>query len=66
MVNFESRMLAHLPMGTPEKLLNPDLPFPVSIMYGDTDYMRVVLEPKGVAEKVIEVNSKQFPGESSL
>lgn len=41
-MNFNFSLEAHLPLGTKEKLANPEFPIPVSFIYGDNDWTRVV------------------------
>ena len=31
--------MSHLPLGTEEKLSNPDFPIPISFIYGDQDWV---------------------------
>jgi hypothetical protein len=38
-VLFDCGLHAHIPLQSPERLENPDLPFPVSIVFGDVDWM---------------------------
>ena len=43
MVNFDTDLYAHFPLGTEDKYMNPDgFPIPVSFVYGESDYMRAV------------------------
>ena len=44
MICLGETILAHVPLGTKEKLLNPDLKFGVSIVYGDSDWIRAIDE----------------------
>ena len=39
MVNFEVGLVCKLPLEDPTKLANPNLPFPVSFIYGDNDWV---------------------------
>lgn len=36
---FDNGLHAHNPLASPEKLRNKDIPFPISIIYGDYDWM---------------------------
>jgi hypothetical protein len=38
-LQFDCGLHAHYALCTKEKLLNPDLPFPVSFVYGERDWM---------------------------
>lgn len=40
MILFNLGLLAHLPLGTKEKLLSPDFPIAVSFIYGENDWVR--------------------------
>lgn len=40
MVIMTQGMQAHLPLGVPEKLGNPECPIPFSMIFGDEDWMR--------------------------
>ena len=42
MVNFNYSLYPHFPLGTEDKLSNPDLPFGISFIYGQNDWTRVV------------------------
>ena len=55
MVNFETTMLAYLPLATPKKLMNPNFPIPISIIYGDSDFMSRI-EGK-IGNEIVELNS---------
>jgi len=39
MVNFAPGLVCHLPLEDPSKLANPNLPFAVSFIYGDNDWV---------------------------
>jgi cardiolipin-specific phospholipase len=54
MVNFEPGLVCKIPLEHPEKLANPTLPFPVSFIYGDNDW---VGDMEGEApQRVVEAN----------
>jgi hypothetical protein len=42
LVNFTKALQCYLPLGTADKLANPEFPIPVSIVLGDDDWMREV------------------------
>ena len=54
MVNFNYSLYPHFPLGTADKLCNPDLPIAVSFIYGSNDWTRVVDDDFAI--KVIEIN----------
>ena len=33
-----------MPLATPEKFLNPDFPLPISFIYGDDDWVKLIEE----------------------
>ena len=39
MINFNLKLEAVYPLASPEKLMSSDFPIPISIMYGDTDWV---------------------------
>ena len=39
MVLFNPLLRAHLPLGTEDKLASPTFPIPISIFYGDDDWV---------------------------
>ena len=39
MINFNIKLEAFHPLATSDKLMSPDFPIPISIMYGDTDWI---------------------------
>ena len=47
MITFNQALVAALPLGTPEKLANPDFPIPVSFIMGDVDWVRFADEDYG-------------------
>lgn len=55
MICFNFSLQAHLPLGTPEKLLREDFPIPVSFIYGENDWTRVVDQDFG--KQIVDVNS---------
>ena len=52
---------AHAPLDHPEQLRNPDLPFPVSFIYGTRDWM----DSRGALE-IVKANKFFASGESQL
>ena len=44
MIMFSQSILAHVPLGTAERLLNPNFKFGVSFIYGDSDWIRKIDE----------------------
>lgn len=36
---FNAKILAHNPLELPHRLGNPNLPFPISFIYGEVDWM---------------------------
>lgn len=36
---FDSSLFAYKPLGVPERLANSDVPFPISFIYGDKDWV---------------------------
>lgn len=44
LIMFNPTLTAHLPLGTPDKLGNPDFPVPISFFYGDEDWVANVDE----------------------
>lgn len=40
MILFSQGLQSFLPLGSAERLANPNLSFPVSYVFGDTDWMR--------------------------
>lgn len=57
MILFSQSILAHIPLGTAEKLLNPNFRFGVSFVYGDSDWIRKIDED---APELIASRRKQF------
>mgnify|MGYP003322336389 CR=1 FL=1 len=55
--------LAHVPIATEDGLLNPDFPVGISIIYGDTDSVRLVDDD--AAEQITEMNKNIFELEVS-
>ena len=47
MIMFNQGLQAYLPLGTVDKLCNPDLPIPVSFIMGDNDWVRYLDEDYG-------------------
>lgn len=62
MICLGETILAHVPLGTKEKLLNPDLKFGVSIVYGDSDWIRAIDEdaPDQIVNKSKFKSSKMY------
>lgn len=56
---FDCGLHAHNPLQSPARLLNPDLPFPISIVYGDRDWM----DSRGSRE-IVRTNKFFASGES--
>ena len=54
MITFNFSLQPYLPLGTPEKLASPEFPIPVSFVYGDNDWTRVVDQDFG--REVTKVN----------
>lgn len=44
MILFSESLLAHIPLATKDKLLNPKLNVPICIIYGDDDWLTEVEE----------------------
>ena len=38
-LSFDCGLHAHMPLQEVDRLANPDLPFPISIVFGDRDWM---------------------------
>lgn len=47
LLNFDFSLMAYLPLGTVEKLSNPEYQIPFSFIYGENDWTRVVDEDYG-------------------
>ena len=47
MITFNQALVAALPLGTRNKLSNPDFPIPVSFVMGDVDWVRFADEDYG-------------------
>lgn len=47
MILFNQGMQAQLPLGTPDKLANPNFPIPVSFIMGSEDWVRYLDEDYG-------------------
>ena len=47
MICFAPSILAHEPLGTKKRLLNPNFPVPISIVFGDDDWIKDVEEDAG-------------------
>ena len=62
MVNFDTSLLAHLPLGTEDKLCNPDFPIPICFIYGGIDFMLLYEDEYG--KKVVEINKLKFGDQS--
>ena len=62
MICVGETILAHVPLGTPDKLLNPKLKFGVSFIYGDSDWIRPIDEdaPDRVVEMHKDKGSKLY------
>ena len=61
-VNFNFSLEPHLPLGTAEKLASPEFPIPISFIYGDHDWTRVV--DQDYAKVCVEAN--QFKEDSKF
>jgi len=55
MVNFGINLKSHLPLGTEEKLANPDFPIPISFIYGDNDWVYHFVD-QDYAKTCVEAN----------
>ena len=61
MVNFDTNLYAHLPLGTEDKYMNPaGFPIPISYIFGDRDYMRTV--ELDFTKQIVDINKEKFPG----
>jgi len=56
---FDSSLFAHKPLGTPERLANSDVPFPISFIYGDRDWV-----DSSYSEVVVKANKFFESGQS--
>lgn len=61
MIMFNLKLEADFPLGIPEKLMSKEFPIPVSIMFGDVDWVRG-LEAEAAA-KICKISKFQpfFP-----
>ena len=64
MVLFTPAFAAHLPLGDDQRLGSPSFPVPVSILYGDNDWMKNVEDDS--ASLVIEKNKEKHGDKSRL
>mmetsp|Transcript_4880 Transcript_4880/g.7325 ORF Transcript_4880/g.7325 Transcript_4880/m.7325 type:complete len:149 (-) Transcript_4880:37-483(-) len=62
MVLFSNGLQAHLPLGTPEKLANPDFSLPVSFVMGSEDWVRFCDEDYGE----VVIGSRPSNSDSSI
>ena len=58
---FDCALHAYKPLASPERLANSDIPFPVSIVYGETDWM----DSRGSRE-IVKLNQYFESGDSQL
>lgn len=58
---FDCGLHAHHPLQSPDRLENPDLPFPISIVYGDKDWM----DSRG-SRQIIRASKFHASGQSQL
>ena len=63
MVNWDSNILAHIPLGTEDKLCNPEFPIPICNIYGDKDHVGLLYEDE-YGKKVIEANKTKWGDQS--
>jgi len=47
MMLFDLGLYPKLSLGHPDRLMNPELPFPVSFIYGDRDWVRMIDDDAG-------------------
>ena len=64
MVNFDLTLHAHLPLGTEDKLADPNFPIPVSFFYGSRDWVRMI--DKDFAQNCVAANQEKFPDSSKF
>ena len=61
---FDDDIICHVPLGTKDKLCNPDFPVPISLVYGANDWMDFYEAHFG--KEVIRVNKSKFGALSTL
>jgi len=64
MVNFDLTLHAYLPLGTEDKLANPNFPIPVSFFYGSRDWVRNI--DQDFAQNCVAANQEKFPDSSKF
>jgi len=58
-LSFDCGLHAHMPLQEVDRLANPDLPFPISIVFGDRDWM----DSRG-SRQIVRANKFHATGES--
>lgn len=51
LINFDYEMRSYYPLGSTNVLMDPDFPIPISIMFGEYDWMQGV--DQGFSKKII-------------
>mmetsp|Transcript_24695 Transcript_24695/g.38429 ORF Transcript_24695/g.38429 Transcript_24695/m.38429 type:complete len:139 (+) Transcript_24695:824-1240(+) len=64
MILFDVSLQPKLPLGTDDKLNNPEFPIPISFVYGSNDWTRVVDTDFG--KKIVETNRGKFGSQSNF
>jgi hypothetical protein len=54
LINFDSGIHAYLPLGVASKLANPNFPVPISIVLGETDWVKICDD--GASEEIVNNN----------
>lgn len=63
LINFDSDMNAYLPLGSPNKMGGVDFPVPVSIVYGDEDWVGTIDD--GASREIVRINQDKYGSESN-
>lgn len=63
LINFDSSLRSYLPIGSKQMLTSPDFNVPMSIMFGEYDWMRKI--DSGASEEIIVFNKIKFGQQSN-
>lgn len=64
MVNFDFSLQPYLPLGSDLRLGNPNFPIPLSFIYGENDWARIV--DQDFAKNIVSINNNKFKNQSHL